>query len=358
MSPLDLRRLTSEVKANCNISDARYWGNYSLCGLLLRYRELFRKEHGIKPWEHIEQGDIAEWISGREHLWNEISDDDYVNLTIGNREYSIYDIQTINQLLEEENIIYGAGIGIHGKPSFFLAELLSKEVKDGHIVYITGNEFSRDLSAYPAMLQGNTIFSRRDALSILLWDRFEEMKNCRRGGALHYAFSQYGILPEDQTSEDLYRNILRITENESEVYIYHEIGEAYEGKQLGSEWKRMLSEISDKKMELFVRSVKDTLADTSEKGLLRHIIQKEEKGSLGFYISFLGGFRKVLFPEIVGAFADFTETGNWQIIEQTRLAGYRRSAELASRVQTFLSNYTDKTTLCEALEKEFIDTVT
>jgi hypothetical protein len=48
---IDIQTLTSQVKKNCNISDAHYWGWYSVCGLLLRLRELFRAERGIKLWD-------------------------------------------------------------------------------------------------------------------------------------------------------------------------------------------------------------------------------------------------------------------------------------------------------------------
>jgi hypothetical protein len=37
---IDIESFTSQVKRNCNISDAKYRGYYSLCGLLLRLRDL------------------------------------------------------------------------------------------------------------------------------------------------------------------------------------------------------------------------------------------------------------------------------------------------------------------------------
>jgi len=46
----DIQSLACQIKHNCNISDARYWGMYSLCGLLLRLRELYKVEKGIRPW--------------------------------------------------------------------------------------------------------------------------------------------------------------------------------------------------------------------------------------------------------------------------------------------------------------------
>jgi hypothetical protein len=31
---LDIKALNTQVKVNCDISDARFWGTYSICGLL------------------------------------------------------------------------------------------------------------------------------------------------------------------------------------------------------------------------------------------------------------------------------------------------------------------------------------
>jgi hypothetical protein len=49
---LDIETLASQVKFNCNISDAKYWGYYSPCGLLLRLRDLYTTEKEIKLTLH------------------------------------------------------------------------------------------------------------------------------------------------------------------------------------------------------------------------------------------------------------------------------------------------------------------
>jgi len=35
---MDIKKLIDQIKFNCNLSDARFWGYYSICGLLLRMR--------------------------------------------------------------------------------------------------------------------------------------------------------------------------------------------------------------------------------------------------------------------------------------------------------------------------------
>jgi hypothetical protein len=161
---IDIETITSQVKRNCNISDAKYWGSYSLCGLLLRLRELYRAEKGIKPWENIQQKEIGEWISERENLWRELEHKNFEDIAVNGNVYGPFEVEKINAELEEEGLIYGAGLGVHMKPSFFLADIISKETVDGFTVYLAGNEYARDLSDYPAMLQDRESFFKKDPL--------------------------------------------------------------------------------------------------------------------------------------------------------------------------------------------------
>jgi hypothetical protein len=44
-----MEQLLKTIKLNCHISDARYWGYFSICGLLMRMLDLYRSENGLKP---------------------------------------------------------------------------------------------------------------------------------------------------------------------------------------------------------------------------------------------------------------------------------------------------------------------
>ncbi len=350
---LHIEALSAQVKMNCDISDARFWGNYSICGLLLRLRELFRHEKGVKPWEEIPREVIAEWIAAKEDLWHEIEEREFVNLSVQEAEISPFESEGVNRLLEKEGLLYGAGLGIRMKPSFFLAELLSKESIDEYDVIITGRELVRDLSAYPAMLQRNTIVARRDALAAVLWDKREEIRPKKYSGPLLYAFSRYGIGPQDAADESLFAKIVQIADEEIGAYISHEIGEAHEGAMLGGLWKAMLSGPLTGRAELFVRGIKDVLSDTSDRGMLKFIIEKRRKGSLGFYLSSLGGFRKMLFPEIQEMFLFFTKKEDWQLVEKARKKGYEKAGELASSVLDIYRRQGEGAG--EVIEKDLLD---
>ncbi|MEO8677345.1 MAG: hypothetical protein ABI569_17355, partial [Casimicrobiaceae bacterium] len=47
----NLPRLTSAVQHNCDISDARFAGDYGLCTFLLKMREYYRWENEL-PFAH------------------------------------------------------------------------------------------------------------------------------------------------------------------------------------------------------------------------------------------------------------------------------------------------------------------
>lgn len=345
---IDIETLTSLIKRNCNISDARFWGTYSVCGLLLRLRELYRIEKGIRPWERIEQKEIGEWIGERENLWKELEDKDYTDIIVGGNVYNPFEVEKINEILEKKGLIYGAGYGLRMKPSFFLGELISKKTIEGYDVYIIGDEFVRDLSDYPAMLQGRVIFARLDVLKLLLWGKFDELRLRGPKGTLAFAFSRYGISPEDEPSEDIDRRISLIACDEIEAYIRHEIGEAFEGERLGDKWKRLLTGLLHPKAEFFVRSIKDLLSDSSEKGMIKYIIENQKESTLGFYITSLGGYRRVLFPEILSAFERFTETKDWGLIDDARRIGYKKAERYAEKL---LSAYKNRALIDEIISE-------
>ncbi len=352
---LDIDALSLQVKLNCDISDARFWGNYSICGLLLRLRELFRQEKGIKPWEEIPQAVISEWIAVKEDLWRQLEGREFINLSVRQIEIPPFGSEAVNLILEKEKKVYGAGLGVQLKPSFFLAELLSKEHVDEYEVFIAGNELARDLSMHPAMLQGNTIFARREALAMILWEKLEEIRHKKNRNALVYAFSQFDMDLQQETNLSLYSRIVQIAEEEIGAYIRHEIGEAYEGARLGGEWKEMLSGPLTRRAELFVRNIKDLLSDMSERGMLKYIIDSERKGSLGLYLSSTGGFRAMIFPEIQGLFADFSEREDWQLVEKMRRKGYEKAGGLASSVLDIYRRLGDRAS--EVIEKDLMDKI-
>lgn len=323
-----LEEVVPQVKRNSSLSDARYWGYYTTCGLLLRLREQYMFENGIKPWEKAEMQDIARWIGERESLWKDLEGLEFSPIRIGREEFGPFEAGRINEVLLRDRALYGAGYGLYGKPVFFVSELAGHEVIGGYDVYISGKEYARDMSMHPAMLQGRTIFARKEITELLIWEKFGEYAAKNTKGVLSTAFAFYGASPGMDTAA-LEEKMEGVAESELRTYIRHEVGEAAETERLGPLWPEMLSSIISSRAAVLVRAVKDTLADTSQKGMLKYIIESENTGSLAFYMAFLTGYRRPLAREITGAFKNFTETGNWQDMERARTQCYERTKGLA-----------------------------
>jgi hypothetical protein len=312
--------LLRDIKFNCDVSDAQFWGYYSVCGLLMRYRDLFRSEKGLKPWADIRRDEIGAWIGQKESRWPELEPQAFRELTIGNRTYHPYDVVGINGALNKEGLIYGAGYGMYMKPTFFLAELRSVSQISGLTAFTSGTERVRDLFTAPAMLQNKTVFLRLEPLMTLLLYKHSEL-NVRRGTALENAFAHYGFPHRQLIDVTFYERLEKMTEHYAEVLLFHEIAE--DSEEL-VEWKDLLTLAGDRQVEHYLRAVKDLIADTSDRGPFKKIIERRDRGALGLSVALMEGYRKTLYPELKEAYADFSLHQDWTVLEKVRREGYVR----------------------------------
>jgi hypothetical protein len=310
-----------DIKFNCDISDAKYWGFFSVCGLLMRYRDLYRSEKGFQPWAEIRREDIAEWITKKESRWPELEQEDFRDLDIGGKKYHPFDISEINHVLSRQGLIYGAGYGMYMKPTFFLAELRTTREISGLTVHTSGKEYVRDLFTSAGMSQGRSIFLRLEPLTMLLMYKFSEL-NARRVSALEDAFSHYGFRHRQIIDDIFGKRLEGMAERYADVLLCHEVAEA---KEDAPEWQDILSSLDgDRKAEHYLRSIKDLIADTSEYGPYKKIIDTKDRGALSLSVALMEGFRRVLYPEMKHAYEAFLGGENWDPIEEARKTGYAR----------------------------------
>lgn len=329
---MDTTQLTQQIKLNCTISDAHFWGYYSICGLLLRLRELYRNEQSLMPWDEIPKADISDWIASTEAQWKALEHHPLRPLQIGDSLYDPFDVDGLNDLLSGKGLVYGGGYGRFNKPTFFLARLLSSTERGDYRIYYAGTELCRDLSTSVAMLQGRCIFMRLDSLKMLLWDKLQELHSRKFGGLLKEAFASYGIEGPSLSPENLSAKIDSLASRLSDLFILHEMGEAFED-EYADEWLSILGHNQERATEFYVRGIKDLLADTSEKGPLKWITDSMDIPLLNFYMVFMDGIRKEIFPEMVAAFQNFMENGGkWSLIEHARMKGYEKARELRGHV--------------------------
>lgn len=327
---IDISAFARQVQSNCDISDASSGGVFSLCGFLLRLRDYYKWQHGLRPWEEPEPANLLEWVEAREEMWLGMEKETFQPLMIGREAFQPFDLDPINERLRPRGLVYGAGYVAGMKPSFFLAELKESQWLGSLRIDTVERELARDLFVTPAMRQGDQIFARRSAMFFFLWDQILEMRPSAKM-ALVFALQQYGLDVEAlrRAPKELGPRLQEVAATELATWIYHEIGEAREDTFGGILWQEIVSTYANSPVEVLARVLKDLLADTHPEGLLDHIIRFGLKSSMGFYVAFLRSFARMVFPEILEAFGRFTACCDWTIIEQARDQGRSRVLGIA-----------------------------
>jgi len=326
---IELDPIIRQVMRNCSISDAHHAGLYSICGLALRLRDLYKWEMGLDPWVEMDSSEIIEWIGEKEEKWEELAEEDFNDITIDGNRYDPYDAGHINDGLAPYGLFYGAGYVQSLKPSFFLARLEDKIEIGGYPVYILGRELARDLLTLPALSQDNQVILRKDAAKLFLWDQIFFIKKSGRY-ALRFALESFGL--KEQDGDGLRDNLETIVTSEMMTYIYHELGGIQDKVFNPDLWREIVAAFPHTPVELLTRSVKDLLADTNGDGTFGYITRERKSAALAFYVAFLGGLKKELFPELIRAFEAFTRTCDWEIIEQAMTAGYHTAKKYAEEI--------------------------
>jgi hypothetical protein len=325
--------ITGQVLENCNIADARHAGLYSICGLALRLRDLYKWENRLDPWIENDPSEVLKWIGDKEETWEKLVEKDFGDITLSGHRFDPFDVKGINAILEPHGYIYGGGYARSLKPSFFLAVIEDKKEINGITIFILGEELARDLLTIPALSQDKYIYVRKESARLYLWDQMFYIKNSGRY-ALRFGLEDYGL--KEQTPGNLHHNLSKIAANETDTYIYHELGEMQDTVFDRKTWQEIIATFPHTPIELLTRTVKDLLADTSGYGTLTHIIEERKTSSLAFYVAFLESFTKILFPQIIEAFQKFTQTRDWDLIEKSVTEGYRSAK---SRAETIIGIY-------------------
>lgn len=301
MNAPNLKQLREAVQANCNIADARYAREMTMCNYLLAMRELYRWEEGLPLHQPLKQAELSAWIARREGLWNELEDADFLPVPVGGG-CDPFDNAAINAALAPLGLVYAGGLGRWGKPHFFLGDLARQEARHGLTVLVSEREHARDLFAPPAALRGGMVFLRLDALRRWLWEKTEIWGVRQADGALKAALDGYGFAGDAEAALD------RMAAEEAETLILHEVGEGLAEPLLGPAWREMLGGLSQRRAELLARAVRDNLADCLS--TLPALIERNAGPSIHFYFANFDGMRRSLFPRLAAAYATWHRTGD------------------------------------------------
>lgn len=320
----DTQALIAAVQRNCHIADAAHAQGYTLCIYLLKMREYYRWEKGFSMTDSLPKEELGEWLEARERLWDGLSAADFSRLPLGGREVDPFESERVNQALIPEGLIYSGGYGGCGVPHFFLGQLLRRETREGFEVLVSGTEYARDLAAPPAMLQGRSIFVRRESLRRLLWERIEEWNWKRGAGPMEKALAHYAFENDTATALEA------MTDHELDVAVLHELGECRAGERLGDEWHAMLAAFAATKAEHIARAVRDHLADSLT--TLPALLEQDNRASLHFYAANFRGMRREIYPEWLDAYRHWEENSASRRLQETVAAGAERWGDVAQQL--------------------------
>jgi hypothetical protein len=316
--------VVAQVRANCHVSDARHARSLTLCTYLLEMRDLYRWERGLARDAPLPRADVGAWIAAREALWESLDDADYGAIPVDDVAADPFAVEAINRSLVPGGHVYGAGIGRFGKPQFFVAALAREERRDGLRVLVAGREYARDLSPAPAALREDTVYVRLEALERWLWGRVEAWAVKRAEGPLRRALDAYGF--EGGAGPALER----MTAAETETLILHELGEHRASRLLGPDWEATLAGLTRRRAEMFVRAVRDHLADCLV--TLPALLARDASASLHFWMANLDGLRREVFPRVVTAYAAWCAGDGGQALHETIAAGADHWREVCRQV--------------------------
>jgi hypothetical protein len=326
------KKLALAVQHNCNISDARFAGNYTMCIYLLKMREYFRWEMEQDFGSALTREDVGQWLTEREQLWSDIEHQDYARLDIEGEMHDPFHSHHINSKLLDHGLVYSAGIGQKSKPHFFLADLVKHEKHDDYDIYVSAREYARDLSSPPAMSQDKAIYIRRESFKRMVWEKTEQWRWNKPQDAMARAIACYDFDGNLQTALD------EMTDHELESAVLHEIGEIRAGEYLDG-WHDMMAQLMFTQAEIMARAVRDHLADAIS--TLPALLEQQQDASIHFYMANLTSMRKHIFPALVDAYNEWLQNGNtakleklvdesrdhWQNIAGEMLALFRQYGE-------------------------------
>lgn len=305
-----LPELTSAVQRNCDISDARYAGDYGMCTFLLKMREYYRWQHELPFTCALPKVELGDWLSAREAAWRELESEEFRPLPLASGAADPLAADVANRELLPRGLVYSAGYGRFGKPVFFLGALLRVEEREGCTVILSSREYARELAAPPAMLQGRTIYVRLESVRRYLWERIEEWQWRKSDNRMARALAGYDFVADPEGA------LACMAENETESMILHELGEARAGEFLGAAWQEMLASAARTPAEAHARAVRDLLADCLS--TLPALIARENAPALHFHFATFDAQRRELFPQALDAYEAFVRSGS--------LAGLARAA--------------------------------
>jgi hypothetical protein len=328
--------LINQVEANCELASGHQAGSFSLCGLLMRLRLLYKWKHNLPPWQEPEPEAVLAWIADQESAWDTREGESWQELRVNGVSLDPFAVEQVNSFLQPGKLAYGAGLCRGLAPTFFLGELAEVRREEDLTILVIHRELARDLDGTPAMRQGSLIYARRQALAYYLWDRLadptQEANRFLKAGWKAQESPLPHLLKDPEGHQEVWE---RLVTGELEAVIRHEIGEARE-TCLDETLPVILEIFPHSPIDHWIRAVKDALADVSDQGRLGYFIAGRRLPSLALMLAFQPGFYPLLLPELEPAFFSLTASGDWEVLEAARILALTRLRRVAGEVKELL----------------------
>uniref|UniRef100_A0A7C4EJM7 Uncharacterized protein n=1 Tax=Thermodesulfovibrio aggregans TaxID=86166 RepID=A0A7C4EJM7_9BACT len=305
------------VSYNCDVSDANYWGYFSICSLLLRLRQLFKIERDLEPWESIENEEIFKWIEKKEEVWKSLENTKLKQVQINKSFFSPFDVEEINSFIFNKGLVYGAGYSLFKKPSFFIGLISKIEEIDGYRIYFIGKEIVRDLFSSSGMSQNNTIYIRLMDIKYRIWENLHGWQN-KKDIVSEILLSRFGNPSGWQYP---YPEFEKIVQKYSQIVLYHEIAEQQESLSL---WMELIKNCMDSKTEYILRGIKDFVADFSIKGPVYKAIDNKDEELLALYLVSQNPYHKKVLKQTLAQIKDALHFKDWKEIDKIRCREFKR----------------------------------
>ena len=339
LEPLDSAQinLVNQVQHNCDISDANFAGNYTLCIYLLKMREYYRWLSAIDFSDELDSEGMGQWLREKEATWDQVIDEPYQSIQLENHQYDPFDHGSINSHINGDRLFYHAGIGQKAAQHFFIAELEQQHQQNDIRISITGKEYARDLTAPPALSTQDEIIVRKESLKRMCWERYQEWNWNRLDNPMAKALSYYEF---DRSIPDA---LEQMVEAELHTLIQHELGEMNITQQAGDKWSTMMLGLMGTRAELLARAVRDNLADSLF--TLPYLIQQQNPASLHFYFANLNNLRKQIFPSAISAYQRWSETDDISVLSDLAERGVDHWSKTLHDILAIAASSVQKTDL-------------
>lgn len=317
--PAQLADWARVVQHNADLADACYAQAAPLCLYLLDLREFYRWSHGLPLEQELAKPDLRAWIVARETEWDRLrqravaddaTPDDGYRPLVPRLTGDAFASTALKEVMAEQGLVFGAGIGRFGRPQFFLADCVASFKRGGLEVTVCDREWARGASAPPAMSRDDGIIVRRDALVRWLWSRREEWRVHPRANGFAAAWAYH---VERAGSALVAKVLASFAEAEVETLVLHELGERQIERVLSASWAKnwhaMLDDLADaeggRPAESLVRAVRDLWADCAV--TLPGLMEQGADASVHNWFGLFDGLRVKMSPTLLAAYQRYAE---------------------------------------------------